>query len=363
MNTQGTTARADPEAAAGARAFATRAFEAFDRAVSRAGLIERRLRIGGDVVLLRFAGRGMVPAVLPALSHLATDASAGPGLTVCIWDSATTGVPMPAPPWPLDAYQPRGEVLHDEAGGWKCSFHTAGTIFSAFNDERSLAMYWARDSAGLPYYERGAPCRSILHLWNVARGRQLVHAGAAGGPGGCVLLAGRGGSGKSNTALQCLASGLHYLSDDYCLLAPGDPPRALSLYGTAKVATGDLARFPRFAAQASNPDRAGDEKALFFVGRIAPDLLLADAPIAAILLPHVAAGGRSRLTRVSAAEGLMALAPSTAGQLPFAGAEAFRAIAAAVRTVPCYRLTIGAGTTDAPTLVASLLAQGGAHGD
>jgi hypothetical protein len=70
-----------------------------------------------------------------------------------------------------------------------------------------------------------------------------------------------------------------------------------------------------------------------------------------VLLPHVR-GGRAVLRRTSAAQALLALAPSTALQMPFDRGEAMSSLAGVVRQVPCFALDIGdnmeelAGTVD-----------------
>ena len=50
-----------------------------------------------------------------------------------------------------------------------------------------------------------------------------------------LLIFGLNGAGKSTLAFSTLCSSLRYLSDDYCVLAPGDPPRALALYHSSLV--------------------------------------------------------------------------------------------------------------------------------
>lgn len=341
--------------------FAPLAFDAFERAARAAGgAVEQVLLSGPDRIRLRFAGPAMVPVIAPALSHLFVDDPAdAAALTIAIWDSASTGVAMPSPPWGLDGYVDRGEVRHGEGRELRVAFHTEGSILNLYERPSHRAMYWTRDAAGVPYYERGSPCRSILGWWSADRGRQLTHAAAVGRPDGCVLLAGRGGSGKSNTALQCLSAGLSYLADDYCLITAGETPRAHALFGTGKVHGADLVRFPMLVPYVDNAQHLDVEKALFFFNRHLPDRLLRDAPIRAVVVPRVAGTGASRLERVTPVDALLALAPSTTAQLPHAGAEVMHTLTALVRAVPCYRLTIGSSGADTAALIAALLDGGG----
>jgi HprK-related kinase B len=56
--------------------------------------------------------------------------------------------------------------------------------------------------------------------WRLAQGWILAHAGAVARDGRCVALAGRSGSGKSTAALDLLAAGLDFVSNDRLLLRP-----------------------------------------------------------------------------------------------------------------------------------------------
>ena len=79
-----------------------------------------------------------------------------------------------------------------------------------------------------------------------------------------MLLAGKGGSGKSTTALVCLHSSLVYAGDDYCLLATDDGPYVFSLYSTGKLNPDDVYRFSDLAPLNKNRDHLDSKKALFF---------------------------------------------------------------------------------------------------
>jgi HprK-related kinase B len=54
--------------------------------------------------------------------------------------------------------------------------------------------------------------------WRLAQGWILAHAGAVARDGRCLALAGRSGSGKSTAALEMLAAGLDFVSNDRLLL-------------------------------------------------------------------------------------------------------------------------------------------------
>lgn len=333
-------------------------YQAFQQAEQVAGgSLDRFYSIGGYTTRLRFAGPALVPRITPALEHLATKPSSSPMLTVCLWDSVSTSTQMPPPPWSADAYIGRGEVRGYNDGCIRTSFHIGANVLNVLNARLDLAVFWIRDAGQLPYYESGAPLRTILHWWLSNHGRQFVHAAAVGTAKGGVLLAGKGGSGKSTTALTCLNSKLVYVSDDYCLLATDPHPYVYSLYSSAKVDVDNIHRFPHLAFAVSNADRLDAEKALLFLHEHCPDKVVTGFPIRAILLPHVTGRPGTTLTPASPIAGLTALAPSTIFQLSGAGHSAFQTMAKFVKQVPCYNLELGTEFRRIPDVILGLLSE------
>lgn len=331
------------------------------------GSIDHFYTIGGHTVCLRFAGSSLIPYLTPALNHLAAKPTSAPALTVCLWDQASTGIQLP----PLLSsfihslytaseqlmVDGRGELKHYNSERFRAAFNPDSHVLSLLDTEQNLAVYWLNSKANqLPYYERGAPLRTILHWWINDRTHQFVHAGAVGMATGGVLLAGKGGSGKSTTALACLGSELSYASDDYCLIATEHKPYVYSLYNTAKLrGIEDLQRFPQVAPHMTNVDRLETEKAMIFLNEHYPDKVIGGFPIKAILLPRVSKQTESNLKVATAGAALAALAPSTLFQLPGAGRMALQTMSKFVRQVPCYVLEVGSDLSQIPEVILRLL--------
>jgi hypothetical protein len=354
------TTRPDPVA------FFDTVVERFERAEQAAGgSVDHFVAIDGHTIRFRFAGDALVPALTPALSHLAAAPRAAE-LTVCIWDSASTGVAWPPMPWfrapghvdsrgrQIDnVYTPRGDVRGYSND--RIAMHVGDELFSLLDLARNLAVYWCRDVAHLPLWERGAPLRSILHWWLRARGLQLVHAAAVGTPNGAVLLAGKGGSGKSTTALTSLNDGLLYLSDDYSLVQLDPAPTVHSIYNTAKVRPDNLERVPHLRDAVVNRDALGSEKALFFVHRQFPERIVRRLPIRAILLPRVTGLPDTTIESASPRDSLAALSLSTLHQLAGSGRELLQTIARLVAAVPSHHLHLGTDLAQIPTALAAVV--------
>lgn len=334
---------------------------------------EEFFSIGGYIVCLRFIGNVLVSPLTDALRHLATSPTPSPDLTICLWDSASTKTAPP--PSPLTWGSPTTQIksINPSLG---TEFDLRGTlpdyntepIYSAFNlwesqlsildVQQDLALYWIQDAVRLPYYETSAPLSKILAWWLTSRNRQFVHAASVGTAAkGGVLLAGKGGSGKSTTALACLNADLNYLGDDYCLVTSKPKPYVYSIYNTAKLkGQSDLERFPQLATAVSNLDQLETQKALLFLEDTYSKQIASGLPLKAILLPQVTHRSETLLQPVSAMTALKRLAPSTLFQLPGNNRLALRHLSKLTQQLPCYSLTLGTDFQAIPDIILTLLA-------
>ena len=330
-------------------------YELFQSSQKVTGPVERSYVIGGYRVRLSFAG-GALLSLTRALEHLAVDDQSSPDLTICIWDSESTGQRMTRRPWQEDDFLARGVIQGYNTERIYTAFQHGSGAVSVLDKERNLAVFWAPDPR-VPYWENGSPLRTILHWWLLGRGLQLVHAAAVGNSHGGVLIGGKGGSGKSTTALACLESNLSYVGDDYTLLGFDSGPVVHSLYNSAKLNSDHVQRFPSLVPQIANPERLADEKALLFVNEHYPLKVANRLPVRAILLPRVTGLPETRWKRVSVAMALAALAPSTIFQLPRAGSEALKFLATFERGLPCFSLEVGTNLSTIPPVIERLLAE------
>lgn len=316
--------------------------------------------LGDCSIELSFASPTLAAKITPAFAHrLALPAL--PALTICLWDSASTGVELP--PWVSGLVRaaqehwvgilgPRGELEKYNAGHMRAAYLLGPEILCVLDLERNLAVYWVQDAAQVPYYESSSPLKTILNWWMSEHGRQFVHAGAVGTPDGGILLAGKGGSGKSSTVLACLGSPLKIVSDDYALVAPEPEPYVFSLYNTAKL-TGqaDLERFPQLVSRIHNLDRLDEEKLVIFLREHYAEQLRAGFPIRAVMVPRVTGKPDTTIQPMAPGAALAALAATTLFQLPGSGGSALQAMASVVRRVPRYELLLGTDVAQIPQVL------------
>jgi hypothetical protein len=335
-------------------AYFSEALECFKRAARSAGRYTHALRIGPFSFSLDFAGPALEPHIIPAFRHLA-ETGRMPEFRIFLWDARSTGVPLPAPPWKWGHFV-RNEVYI--GARFKIVYNGDSGSLVLYDADAKQAIFWIRDAHSVPYYETGAPLLPALHWWLEPGGCQLVHAGAVGAPEGGILLVGKGGSGKSTTALACLMDGFSFAADDYCVLTATQPVQIYSLYCSAKLAEDSRRRLPALAEAIYNPGTASREKALYLINRIFPERVSTEFPLRAILLPRVAGTDATSLTPVSSARAFRALAPSTIFQLAGAGVTALQTLAGIIRGVPCFEIAVGADLPGIPAAIRMLLQRG-----
>lgn len=311
----------------------------------------RYFRIANSVVCLRFAGEALVPLLVRALAHLEVPAVSQPDLTICLVSTQDVGVARPAPAWQGNRYQRRGEVFGFTNDRIYTGIQWESGALVLLDQERNLAIYWVHEHSKIPHWEIGAPCLPILNAWFSQRQAQVVHSAAIGTVNSAVLLVGKGGSGKSTTALSCLNSSLMYLSDDYCLIAPEPAPTVFSIYSTGKKNTDDLDRLPFLRSLVSNPDRLNHEKAIFFLHENFSEKILPSSLLKATFIPRVTGKIETTLEKATSVEGISALIPSTIKQIGGAGKTACDLIMKTLSQLPCYYLNLG---TDIPQIAQTI---------
>lgn len=330
----------------------------FREAVGPSGSVDRDFLLAGNRIRLRFANPTLLPYILPALEHLGTGTSGHPKLTIHLWDVASTGVGMPR----LDA----GGELGLGGPGELWSRKNARSNQHAFHSDyhRSLnlldgdsgeAFYCNETTDDFPLSESGSPLARIFSWWAKDSLLQLVHAAAIGTPDGAVLLAGRGGSGKSTVALASLAGDLLYLSDDYCLVK-SLPSCVYSLFSSGKHFAAEAGRYPHLnACPGREENRGGRSKRVVYLAQEFRDRIPPSLPLRAVLVPVQHPGPESRLEPTTRMAALRALAPSTLFQLNGASSDDFTHLADLISNLPCHTLHLGKDPNHAVKVIGDFL--------
>lgn len=336
--------------------FLNEAENAFNQSCHAVGLYEQTILVAGAHVRLQFAGREIQTQLMPALAHLAAPSnSSGCILTIKIWDSKAAGESLPAPRWSQGEAATLAGFNQPALQSVYAYFNTDSRAFSCIDIKNCTAFFWTPDSSLLPVYERGAPFLFIFHWWLANQGSRLVHAGAVGTSRGAVLLAGRGGSGKSTTSVACLARGLSYLADDYCIVTMEPSLFVYSLYNTAKLTKKSYQLLSQWLPELDDARWDHQEKQHFFLHQMTPDQLSIRLPIRAILLPSLNGVGGPSVSMLNPAIALRELAPSTIFQLRGASESGLRLMRRLVQDLPCFTLNLTSNVLAVPEVVRELI--------
>jgi hypothetical protein len=345
------------------RAFFEAALDRTLAAEARAGIVERCFTLAGFVLSLKFAGAALAHRFIPALAHLEVSATARPDAVFHIWDTESTGIEMVPPPCTHGCFTSRGDIWTMASERFRSAYLWGEHALNLFDVTTATGVYWTPAAGPLPYWAIASPLRCLFHWWAQTRGCQLLHAAAVGDDAGAVLITGKGGVGKSTTALSCLNDGLRYLGDDYVVVQLDPVPRAHSLYSTAKLNRDQMTRFPRLADLVGNRDRADGDKAVMFLYPERRGQIVGSLPLRAILTPRVNGRRQSELVAISPVVLQRAAAFTTLAQLPRAGGDTYRFIDRLVARLPGRQLDLGSDLHAIAGVIGDLLQSPSPEGD
>jgi hypothetical protein len=350
-----------PKTEAEQRDFFKRCHERFLKAKASAGEISHFYRVGGTKIRLLFAGENLVPHLTAALEHLRIEKCDSPDVTFCIWDSDSTATEMVPPPCGLDCFTDRGDIWGFNSRRIKTAFHWIEFSLNLMDLETSTGIYWVQTAKTLPYWVYASPLRTLFHWWMEKNGCQLLHAAAVGTEHGAVLITGKGGVGKSTTALSCVEAGFYYLADDYVVTRLEPEPAVYSLYSTAKLNADFIANFPDLSKFVNNSENLDQEKAVIFLQPHLKNQVLPEMPLKAIITPRITNLDDFRLTPINqrAIQGAMSF--TTMSQLPYVGRYTHNFIGKLSARLPSYVLELGKDLRRAPTVISDFLAGLPAH--
>ncbi len=335
--------------------FFERCYERFLKAKASAGEINHFFRIGGTTVCLKFAGENLVSHLTPALEHLRIQECNSPDVTFCIWDSDSTATEMVPPPCRLDCFTDRGDIWGFNSRRIKTSFHWIENSVNLMDLETNTGIYWVQTAETLPYWVHASPLRSLFHWWMEKNGCQLLHAAAVGTENGAVLITGKGGIGKSTTALSCLQSGLFYLADDYLVVQFEPEPLVYSLYCTAKLNADHVVNFPDLNRFVKNMEKLDQEKAVMFLHPHLKNQIVSEMSLTAIVTPRVTDKDNTSITPGERWAIQRAMSFTTMSQLPYVGHHTNDFISKLSSTLPIYSLELGRDLKRVPVAVSDFL--------
>jgi hypothetical protein len=335
-------------------AFFDNAMSQCETATSHTGRVVRHIEVAGTRVELVFAGDRLIPSLFPALAHLELPVTGSADVSLHVWDTHSSGVDIPPPPVRRESFTDRGDIWGLSSRRIRSAFHWIEFSLNLLDLERRIGMFWVRSDEHVPYWTKASPLRTLMHWWTQANGAHLLHAAAFGEEDGALMITGKGGLGKSTTALACLTSGMRYVADDYLVVRLDPEPRVHSLYSTAKLDRPQMERFPQLARLVRNRQTAGDKA----VVHLYPDLahqICRSLPLKAIAQPSFSGVVETTFGPARALELQRAASFTTMSQLPHAGHETHEFIERMVMSVPGVSILLGTDLVRLPRAIGEFL--------
>lgn len=340
-------------------AFFQRTLDCCKKAEAAVGVEIHTLELAGTRIALHFAGPRLVPHFLPALRHLLvepeSDSGEKPDLILHLWDSESTGVENHPPPCKWDCFTDRGDIWGMSSPRYKSAFHWIEFALNQLDLEAREGIYWLNSDEALPYWAKASPIRTLLHWWMEHNGAQLLHAAGVGTDDGAVLITGKGGVGKSTTALSCLNAGMRYIADDYLVVQLDPQPMVHSLYCTAKLNPDQVHRFPRLAPFVTHEGLEEDEKAVIQLVPDFSDQVMKSLPLVGIATPRFSGVEETSFSPVDVHGLERAAAFTTMSQLPHAGPSTHEFIRRMVKELPRVTIDLGTDLEALPKAIQGLL--------
>jgi len=330
-----------PKSEAEQREFFERTRSCFDAATRAVGVEQHYFDIAGTRVCLKFAGGQLVPLIVRAFEHVRIDPVPEPDFSICLWDSESTGVEMVRPPCRWDSFTNRGDIWGFNSRRIKTAFHWIENSVHIMDMQTNTAVFWVQSIGRMPFWVHASPLRTPIHWWMEKNGFQLIHAAAVGTADGAVLITGKGGVGKSTTALASLRAGLYYLADDYLIVGLDPEPRVYTLYSTAKLNSNQIENLPEFQPLITNQHALDEEKAIIFLYPDFSRQIQKSMPLKSILLPRIQERPDTVFTPADSLSAQRAAAFTTMSQLPYAGRQTHEFLDRLSQTLPKFYLDLG----------------------
>jgi hypothetical protein len=300
------------------------------------------IQIANEVITVYFHTAILFQKLARAFDHIVVSEHNHVGLEIFVVEGTEEKIGLALPPWLRNYETGMNDIWVNDEEDIKILHQPEKGTLIMLNLETRQAIYWVISGEKIPYYESSAPLRPILHWWMSSKGAQLIHAAAVGLKDAGVLLVGKGGSGKSNTAISCLNAPLYYIGDDYCLLTLDDQPKAYSLYHTGKLYENDSPSYHFLSEFSQSECTLGvkGEKSLYFFYPRFKENIIQSVPIKAIIVPKVANLIKPVIKPISAAKAYLAVAPSSIFQLHGARKESHQHIVKLLKKVPGYSMEL-----------------------
>jgi hypothetical protein len=320
-------------------------------------LIERRFRVADLTISLCCCDPVIAAAYASRLGTSETEATDNEvDHSFFVFHAAELGWPS-VPLWTDERCAPR--QFHDIllAHKLQVSYPHSPGVWQVYDQVARVSVQLTNSRADLPPWDFGAPLRQHLH-WLLPQHRlRLTHAAAVGRNGRGVLLVGDGGSGKSETTLAAIASGLVTCGDDYVATGVNGGPIAGLLYRILKQDPAGLNRFSDLRGAIGGLPINWQGKIELDPESTFPGCLTNWLKIEAAVVPFITRRKTAEIAPISRGELMRALMRSNLYQYPGEPDDGLAFFAKFLVQIPCYRIELALDPHRNSDAIARLLEQ------
>jgi hypothetical protein len=322
---------------------------------------QTRYVFGGRAVVMRVAGDDLARRISRPFDHLRREASSGEPvrLDIRLWDETETGVAVSPPR--VAVHDPEGITEVAENGRF-VQQRTAHSTVSLDRKAARIVGAFAR-TTGAGVYQRGKPLARLLAEWYADQGVSLMHAALVARGDHGVLLAGKGGSGKSTSALVCTRAGLDFLGEDYAGLQFFPDGRVVghSAYSSVFLDPAAMGWFSELRPHTVESRDPAEPKGVTLLGDVWPGRLRTNVTIRAVAVCRVTGADATQVRPATRARALLAMGPSSLLQIHGRRRDSLDRLARLVESVPCFHLDLGRKLAEVPAAVDDILGRAGAR--
>jgi len=317
---------------------------------------EKYYRIAGKNICIKFYSEALIKHLSFALLHNEINEIIPAkmiDLTINVWDSVSTSRQFPSP-WSNTGYMfdQKINTKNKLESGFMGVYLYGEETLTLYDIKNKTAYFWTNDADNLPYWVAAAPIRTLLHWFLSEINVHLLHGAAVAVGDKAILIAAKGGSGKSTMALSCLLLGMDYLADDYVGVELKDEIAVHSLYNSVKVVTSNISQFEALQKHVWNKE---GEKSILFLSLLFPKKIKKSRSLKAIFIPQIKYSKKTVISSASKVQAMIALAPTTLFQLPLAETDKIETIKKIIMGTPCYFLEMSSDSKEAASVVSEFL--------
>ncbi|REJ66499.1 MAG: hypothetical protein DWQ31_14535 [Planctomycetota bacterium] len=273
-------------------------------------------------------------------------------MQVQLWDVGAANVAPPRVTPPAS-----GKYWRSDDGLWVAHFQPHGMTLLDVAGGRVVG--WVAGADRILPWERAKPLLAELTVWLMSQGVVGTHGGFVGRDGEGVLLVGKGGSGKTTTALCCLDAGFEFLGDDHVELEERAAGEFIchGLYASTALWPEHAKRFPRLStSQMQDVPQTDRPKPCFLLPPQVAAALARPSRVRAVVVPQVDGQEVTTFEPISRLPALLAMAPhSLIARFPIAARDGLDFMGRVVERVPCFRLNLGSDLAQIPAVMSQLL--------